>query len=189
MLTPTLEFGVGCILHPAQRKHLTELLHAYHEDTESAQAALPWLDPHIDINRQFRDMLFDIELKQEEDSIHFWVIFSPDQQFIGMIGLGDELQLDESVYNLGYWVRKPFRRKGIAKDAAETIFRWLESRPIEFIIEIAVHPHNLAGVRTAESICIEWNGSRISEYFGIEVRNRTIPHNLFVIHLPRGQID
>ncbi|MDA0715563.1 MAG: GNAT family N-acetyltransferase [archaeon] len=189
MFTPILEMPNGCSLQIAQRKHLTELMQAYQEDPESAQAALPWLEPKIDIHRQFRDMLFDIELKFEDDTIHFWVIFSKDNEFIGMVGLGDELQLETSSYNLGYWVRKPFRRQGIAKLAVQRIFEWLESRGNETFVEIAVHPRNEAGISTAESICIEWSGDRISEYFGIEVRGRTVPHHLFVIHLPRGEGD
>jgi RimJ/RimL family protein N-acetyltransferase len=189
MFTPILEMPNGCSLQLAQRKHLAELMQAYQEDPESAQAALPWLEPQIDIHRQFRDMLFDIELKFEDDTIHFWVIFSKDNEFIGMVGLGDELQLDRSSYNLGYWVRKPFRRQGIAKLAVQRIFEWLESRGNETFVEIAVHPRNEAGISTAESICIEWSGDRISEFFGIEVRGRTVPHHLFVIHLPRGEGD
>ena len=189
MFTPILDMANGYSLQIAQRKHLTDLMQAYQEDPESAQSALPWLDPQKDIHRQFRDMLFDIELKIEDDSIHFWVIYSNDNEFAGMVGLGDELQLDKSSYNLGYWVRKPFRRQGIAKLAVERIFKWLESRNINTYVEIAVHPRNDAGIGTAESICIDWSGDRISEYFGIEVRGRTVPHHLFVIHLPRGEGD
>ena len=36
---------------------------AYQEDAEAAQVALPWLDPHEDVRRQLRDMLYDIEAK------------------------------------------------------------------------------------------------------------------------------
>jgi len=189
MQTPILETVQGYRLQVAERKHLTHLMQAYNEDPESAQSALPWLDTNLDIHRQFRDMLFDIELKFDDDSIHFWAIFSQDEEFVGMVGLGDELQLDRSNYNLGYWVRKSFRRKGIARAAVQRIFEWLESRERSTFVEIAVHPRNAAGVATAETICIAWQGDRISEYFGIDVRGRTVPHYLFVVHLPRGESD
>ena len=70
MQTPVLETVQGYRLQVAERKHLTHLMQAYNEDPESAQSALPWLDTNHDIHRQFRDMLFDIELKFD-DGTHF----------------------------------------------------------------------------------------------------------------------
>ena len=66
-----------------------------------------------------------------------------------MVGLGDELQLAASAYNLGYWVRKTWRRKGIALACVDAIFSWQSQRTEQSLIEITVHPHNEAGQRPA----------------------------------------
>ena len=62
------------------------------------------------------DLMIDLELHRNGDSIHFWAIHSmEDNSFVGMIGLGDELQLAASAYNLGYWVKKSWRNRGITE--------------------------------------------------------------------------
>ena len=101
--TPTLESERGILLNPAKNAILTDLLEAYHEDSEAAQTALPWLNPKEDIRRQLRDMLFDIQAQKGTDQLHFWSIHdSSTNQFIGLLGLGDELQSLHANYNLGY---------------------------------------------------------------------------------------
>ena len=97
---------------------------AYLEDPEAAKAALPWLKEGEEARRQIADLMIDLEMHRNGDSIHFWAIHScQDNSFIGMVGLGDELQLAASAYNLGYWVRKTWRRKGIALACVDAIFQ------------------------------------------------------------------
>ena len=63
---------------------------------------LPWLDKNKDIRQQIRDMLFDVETQADSDEIHFWsIIDDQTNDFVGLIGLGDELQL---LLELQSWV-------------------------------------------------------------------------------------
>ena len=105
--------------------------------------------------------------------------------FIGLIGLGDEMQLVHSDYNLGYWVRKGFRNQRIASNAVDAVLDCLESRESVFRVEITVHTRNEAGLVTAERICQRWNGQIIDEFIGIELNNKTVLHKIHVIDLPR----
>ena len=74
-------------------------------------------------------MLFDVESQAGADRLHFWWICKPEgNTFVGLVGLGDELQLIGSSYNLGYWVRPSYQRKGIDIMAANRIFTWLDYR-------------------------------------------------------------
>ena len=95
------------------------------------------------------------------------------------------MQLLHSHYNLGYWVRKGFRNRKIASNAVDAVLEWLESRGSTFRIEITVHPRNEAGLVTAERIRQRWNGQIIDEFIGIELNDKTVPHKIHVIDLPR----
>ena len=132
-------------------------------------------------------MLFDVEAQENLDEIHFWsIIDEQTRDFIGLIGLGDELQLLHSNYNLGYWVRSKYRRQGITIRCVNTILQWLSSRNKFFRIEITVHPHNDAGLATAASVCQGWDGEVVEEFIGIEIGNRTVPHRIHIIDINRG---
>ena len=186
-LTPELKVGREFTLEPVNKLALKPILNAFNEDPESAYAALPWLDKNKEIRQQIRDMLFDVEAQENLDEIHFWsIIDEQTRDFIGLIGLGDELQLLHSNYNLGYWVRSKYRRQGITIRCVNTILQWLSSRDKFFRIEITVHPHNDAGLATAASVCQGWDGEVVEEFIGIEIGNRTVPHRIHIIDINRG---
>ena len=108
MQTPELAVNEHVILRPINRRILPEVMKAYLEDPQAAKSALPWLkEGEVSLCRQIADLMIDLEIHRNGDSIHFWAIHSmEDNSFVGMIGLGDELQLAASAYNLGYWVKK-----------------------------------------------------------------------------------
>ena len=185
--TPELAVNDKVVLRPIARRILPEVMIAYLEDPEAAKAALPWLKEGEEARRQIADLMIDLEMHRNGDSIHFWAIHSmEDNSFVGMIGFGDELQLAASAYNLGYWVRKNWRKKGIARACVDAIFKWQSHRTEQSLIEITVHPHNEAGLATCKSICQEWNGLAIEGFVPIEIDARTIPHVLHLIQLNRG---
>ena len=187
MQTPELPVNDEVILRPINRRILPEVTEAYHEDPEAAKAALPWLKDGDHARRQIADLMIDLEMHTHGDTIHFWAIHSlEDNSFVGMIGLGDELQLAASAYNLGYWVRKDWRRKGIACACVDAIFTWQTDRTEQSLIEITVHPHNEAGLAVCKSICEKWKGLAIEGFVPIEIGNRTIPHVLHLVQLNRG---
>tara|TARA_Y100000589_G_scaffold321917_1_gene354029 strand:- start:3609 stop:4184 length:576 start_codon:yes stop_codon:yes gene_type:complete len=185
--TPQLSVDDDFSLNPLSKVALTPILNAFNEDPESAYSALPWLDKNKEIRQQIRDMLFDVESQVNSDEIHFWSITHVESnEFVGLIGLGDELQLLHSNYNLGYWVRSKFRRQGITIRSVNAILQWLNSRNEFFRIEITVHPHNIAGLATAASVCNDWDGELVEEFIGIEISNRTVPHRIHIIDINRG---
>jgi len=183
-LTPILKINDELSLIPVNKSILSSVLEAYHEDPESALIALPWLNGNEDIRNQLRDMLFDVESQTFADQLHFWsIMVGEKKEFAGLIGLGDELQLLHSNYNLGYWVRLGFRRQNMANKCVDEILSWLKSRNEFFRIEITVHPHNEAGLATAQSICKKWNGELVEEFIGIEIGSRTVPHRIHIIDI------
>ena len=185
--TPELSVEEEFVLQPLNKSALKPILNAFNEDPESAYAALPWLDENKEIRQQIRDMLFDVESQANSDEIHFWsIVTRQENNFVGLIGLGDELQLLHSSYNLGYWVRAEYRRQKITIRCVNAIFSWLSSRGNFFRIEITVHPHNVAGLATAASVCHAWDGETVEEFIGIEIGNRTVPHRIHIIDINRG---
>ena len=187
METPELSVNDLAILRPVNRRILPEVTEAYMEDPVAAKAALPWLKEGEEARGQIADLMIDLEMHRNGDKIHFWAIHSTnDNSFIGMIGLGDELQLAASAYNLGYWVRKKWRGMGIASACVDAIFTWQRDRTEQSLIEITVHPHNEAGQAASKSICKKWNGLAVEGYVAIEIDGRTIPHILHLVQLDRG---
>ena len=182
--TPKLPVDEHLVLQPANNGVLVAMFEAYNEDPVAAQSALPWLDPDDDVRRQLRDMLYDIETQNGNDQLHFWSIHRVETaEFVGLVGLGDELQSLHAKFNLGYWVRRAHRRQNIASACVDTIFEWLTTRASTTTVEIAVHPHNDAGLATAEAICERWGGERLPEFIGIEFNERTVPHHLHLVDL------
>ena len=185
--TPVLEIDTKVILRPISRRILPEVMDSYHEDPEAAKAALPWLKEGDKARSQIADLMIDLEMQRNGNAIHFWAIHSlKDNSFVGLVGLGDELQLAASAYNLGYWVRRDWRRMGIARACVDAIFTWQSERTEQSLIEITVHPHNTAGLAACKSICEQWNGLAIEGYVPIEIDGRTIPHVLHLVQLNRG---
>ncbi len=181
MNTPTLEVQGGLTLQPVTTADLTEFLTMYNEAPVDGRTALPWLYPH-QVAEQIGDMVRDILHAEEEDRIHFWCI-REEGRVVGTIGLGDELQLDVSTWSLGYWIRADRQGQRIATRAIDAVFTWLHQRGVNAMVEVAVHPHNTAGLATARALCHRWQGTPLDDYVGIDFGGRTIPHHLHLIQV------
>ena len=182
--TPELLVDQDVVMRPATKAVLVAMFDAYQEDAEAAQTALPWLNPDDDVRRQLRDMLYDIQSQDGLDRLHFWSVhLKSGGEFVGLVGLGDELQSLQADFNLGYWVRREHRRQKIATRCVDAIFDWLSKRQRTTTVEIAVHAHNDAGLATAGAICERWRGERLPEFIGIEFNERTVPHHLHLVNL------
>lgn len=180
--TPEIVVDEELVLKPAASGVLVSMFEAYQEDAEAAQTALPWLDPNDDVRRQLRDMLYDIESQRGTDKLHFWSVHTcQDDAFVGLVGLGDELQSRHANFNLGYWVRGQHRHQRVASRCVDAIFGWLAQRAVATTVEIVVHPHNEAGLATAAAICSRWEGEQLPEFIGIEFNERTVPHHLHLV--------
>ena len=185
MQTPTLHADGGLVLRPISSGDLSDLLESYHESPEDGQTALPWMYPR-NVAEQLADFVRDILRSAEEDRIHFWSI-RMDDQHVGTIGLGDELQLDLSSWSLGYWIRVGHQGQRIASRAIDAVFEWLNERGIEAVVEVAVHPHNGPGLATARALCTRWGGTPLDDFVGIDFGGRTIPHHLHLIQVGGGE--
>ena len=74
--TPELAVNKHIVLRPVNRRILPEVMSAYLEDPEAAKAALPWLKEGEEARRQIADLMIDLEMHRNGDSIHFWAIHS-----------------------------------------------------------------------------------------------------------------
>ena len=185
MQTPTLNADGGLVLRPISSGDLPDLLESYKESPEDGQTALPWMYPRT-VAEQFADVVRDILRSAEEDRIHFWSI-RMDDQHVGTIGLGDELQLDLSNWSLGYWIRVGHHGQRIASRAIDAVFEWLNDRGIEAVVEVAVHPHNGPGLATARAVCTRWGGTPLDDFVGIDFGGRPLPHHLHLIQVGGGE--
>ena len=78
---------------------------------------------------------------------------------------------------------KAISKEGNSQDAVNNIMKWLDEREENVRVELIVHPHNEAGIATAQSIIEQWNGYQIPQLIGVEVNKRTVPHHIFVIEV------
>ncbi len=181
--TPDLKTESGLHLTAVNRRLFSEMLEAHAEDPEGTYIAIPWFDRGIEASPQISDFLFELEVHSRSGRIHFWSIHDG-TEFVGLVGIGDELQIEGSKWNLGYWVRSSARKRGIARESVNAVFSWLAafSHPVQ--VEITVHPQNTAGLATCRSICSIWGGKRMEpDFWPIEVDGRTVPHAMWTVNL------
>lgn len=185
--TPDLTTDDGLHLTAVNRRLFTEMVKAHGEDPEGTYSAIPWFDKKIEASPQISDFLFELEVHSRSGRIHFWSIHE-DDEFVGLVGIGDELQIEESQWNLGYWVRASARRRGIARRAVNAVFTWVSAQPQSAQVEITVHPQNEAGLATCRAICSQWGGRRVEpDFWPIELGGRTVPHALWLVNIGGGE--
>lgn len=171
------------VLQPINRRLYEDFMAAHLEDPGSTFAALPGIDPTGNMNTQFADFLFELEVHSNVGNIHFWSVHCG-SKFVGLIGLGDELQAEGSKWNLGYWIRSSARKKGLAVKGVNMVFSWLSNKQTRVQVEITVHPENSAGLNTCKSVCNHWGGVRAKpDYWPIEIRGRTVLHTMWLVSL------
>ncbi|MDP6639442.1 MAG: GNAT family N-acetyltransferase [Candidatus Poseidoniaceae archaeon] len=181
--TPDLESDDGLSLFPVSRRLFSEMMEAHAEDPEGTYLAIPWFDRDVEASPQISDFLFELEVHSKSGRIHFWSIHEG-EEFVGLVGIGDELQIDESQWNLGYWVRSSARRRGIARRSVDAVFTWVSAQSQPAQVEITVHPQNTAGLATCRSICTRWGGKRVEpDFWPIEIGGRTVPHAMWLVEL------
>lgn len=181
--TPDLETECGLHLTAVNRRLFSEMLDAHAEDPEGTYIAIPGFNKEIEASPQISEFLFELEVYSKSGRIHFWSIHDAGE-FVGLVGIGDELQMDESKWSLGYWVRASARRRGIARKSVNAVFNWLLKQPQKVQVEITVHPQNVAGLATCRSICSKWGGRRAEpDFWPIEFGGRTVPHALWIVTL------
>ena len=73
METPELAVDEQVILRPINRRILPEVMKAYLEDPKAAKAALPWLKEGEEARSQIADLMIDLEMHRNGDSIHFFL--------------------------------------------------------------------------------------------------------------------
>ena len=70
---------------------------------------------------------------------------------------------------LGYAVGEPFRRQGLAKEAAVTLMRWAFERHGQRCFVLSIAPDNEASLALAHSMGFREVGSHVDEEDGIEL--------------------
>ena len=140
---------------------------------------------HINYSKADAESWFARTFKNQKDSVAYELgIFTPDSQdFLGGIGL-NQLNREHNFCNLGFWVREPRQRQGIATRAAcalaEFGFRELKLTRIEIVMAEA----NIPSRRVAE---------KAGATFECVARNRLVingsPHAATVYSLVPGQCE
>lgn len=126
----------------------------YYAVRESINELMPWMFwCHADITlREITEWIESRPQVWEADTgYHFAIIDSEHRSFIGNCGL-DNIDLQNRVAELGYWVRTSRAHQGIATCASKLVldfaFRFLKFQRIEIIIAAK----NVASQRVAERL-------------------------------------
>ena len=134
------------------------LLCQYLNDAELCRNTLMVPNPYTDVDAaNWLDLTFK-ELEEHGHPIN-WAIRGENDELIGGIGCflagGKNYHADE----IGYWLAKPLRGKGIMSKVVRSYCNYLfESRPDLARIEAKVFPFNPASVRLLEKIGFEREG-------------------------------
>tara|TARA_B100000700_G_scaffold314423_1_gene400978 strand:+ start:7093 stop:7662 length:570 start_codon:yes stop_codon:yes gene_type:complete len=166
-------------LIPAVPAHLPEILQGIKESGDEIFQAMPWLELNEPIPNQVSEYLHDVERYGSGGlSYHWGVIYC--EEFAGLIALDYTSHLIQGHWNLGYWIRPKFQRKGIAGHAIDAVLNWIGRGGLTSV-EIGVNPANVAGVKTAESAVRRWNGHPLEQRVNVEVAGQEIAHHCWLI--------
>lgn len=176
-------FSDGICLRPFEARDVPAFVEAARESQTTVGRWMHWC--HINYSKADAESWFARTFKNQKDSVAYELgIFTPDSQdFLGGIGL-NQLNREHNFCNLGFWVREPRQRQGIATRAAcalaEFGFRELKLTRIEIVMAEA----NIPSRRVAE---------KTGATFECVARNRLVingsPHAATVYSLVPGQCE
>ena len=110
-----------------------------------------------------------------------------DDQHVGTIGLGDELNLTSAAWSLGYIGSvSAIRASGSPVGPSMPVFEWLNQRGVEAVVEVAVHPQR-TGARHGPCLVHAMGRTPLDDFVGIDFGGRTIPHHLHLIQVGGGE--
>lgn len=110
---------------------------------------MPWVHTEYSLDDSRGWIATSIEKWANGTEYNFAVISAATGEYLGGVGL-NRIDAEYNIANLGYWVRKSVRGRGIAiaaaRLAAEFGFNHLDMSRIEIVVAV----HNTASCRTAE---------------------------------------
>lgn len=145
-----MEFTDGyIIIRPYTIEGAVSLYEAASEYLPDGIEWLPWIHSDYSCEESREWIATSIEKWESRTEYNFAVISAATGEYLGGVGL-NHIDAEYSIANLGYWVRKSMRGRGIAlaaaRLAAEFGFNQLELSRIEIIVAV----NNTASCRTAE---------------------------------------
>jgi len=177
-ITP-IECNINLRLLPAGPSHLSDIIKAMDESGTEIYQAMPWLEFDEPIPSQVAEYLQDVQRYGAGGLSYHWAVeFSG--RLAGLIALDYTPKLIEGHWNLGYWVRPRYQRKGIASQSIDAVLDWIGRGGVTSV-EIGVNPANHAGVRTAESTVQRWNGHALDAKIEVEVAGQLVMHDCWII--------
>ncbi len=172
-------------LIPCHPSHQSTILEAMSENLSDIDQAMPWLDVEDPLSPQLERYLFDVERRGRGGLSYHWSVIDSDE-FAGLIALDHTSTLIQGHWNLGYWIRRSCQQKKLASKSIDAILDWVGRGGLTSV-EMAVSPHNIAGLRTVESAARRWNGYPLDEQIEAEVGGELVSHDCWLIpRLPLG---
>jgi len=169
----------GLRLVPAGPTYHSAIIEGINESGNEIFQAMPWLELSQPIPDQVSEYLHDVERYGNGGLSYHWVV-EFHGEVTGLIALDYTPHLVMGHWNMGYWIRPQFQRKGLAGHSIDTILNWIGRGGLTSV-EMAVNPANHAGVRTAESAVKRWGGHQLSDEVEVEIAGQKIIHNCWLI--------
>ena len=177
-ITP-IESEGGLRLIPAGPTYHSAIIEGIQESGDEIFQAMPWLELDQSISEQLTDYLQEVERYGSGGLSYHWVV-EFHGEVAGLIALDYTPHLVMGHWNMGYWIRPRFQRKGLAGNSIDTVLNWIGRGGLTSV-EMAVNPTNSAGVQTAESAVKRWAGHRLSDEVEVEIAGQKIMHNCWLI--------
>ena len=136
------------VLRPLLPRDVSDVFAAVRESYAELSPWMPWCTPEYDEAEVSAYVARSNEQRQAGVSFEFG-IFSTNGEFLGNCGL-NELNRENKFANLGYWIRTPRTRQGLATTAVHELVRWGFSNTALNRFEIVVALENLPSQRVAE---------------------------------------
>ena len=166
-------------LFPAAPHDLYDIEEAIDESGDDIYLAMPWLERGEPILPQVEAYLQDVQRFGASGFSYHWTV-SHNGEFVGIIALDYTPHLIAGHWNLGYWIRPSFQRRGIANKSIDGVLNWIGRGGLTSV-EINVNPDNVASVRTAESVVQRWRGHLFEKKYTKEVAGQSVVHDIWLI--------
>ncbi len=161
--TPLLTPDEGLRLVPVEPAHLDGLVAVLKTEPDTVRTAMPWVESTNSLRRQLGEFLVDMQYHGQRGTLHAWLMIDPaTSDTLGVIGLDDSTHAIGADWNLGYWVRRSARSRGIATKAMDAVASF--AREVGALgLELKADPTNAAGLATIHSALRRWGGRRAEE--------------------------
>ncbi len=139
------------VIRPFERSDVSNLFTAVSESQQHIAAFLSWYHPNYSIRDSKAWVSLAIKNWRKHHEFQFVICDVQTGEICGAIGIS-QIEIENKVADLGYWVRRGYLRKGIATRALRLAIAFAFQELDLVRLELLIREENIASQRVVEKI-------------------------------------